>query len=103
MIKGFKMKLCKGMENEYEKRHNEIWPEMIEMIHKYGGKNYTIFLDKDTLELFGYLEVDDEEKWNESSKTEINKKWQVYMADIMERNSDNSLVSKDLKMVFHLD
>ena len=97
------MKLCKGMENEYEKRHNEIWPEMIEMIHKYGGKNYTIFLDKDTLELFGYLEVDDEEKWNESSKTEINKKWQVYMADIMERNSDNSLVSKDLKMVFHLD
>ena len=45
MIKGFKMKLYEGMEAEYEKRHNELWDEMKDMIHEYGGKNYTIFLD----------------------------------------------------------
>ena len=44
MIKGFKMKLYPGMEEEYEKRHNELWPEMQDMIHEHGGKNYTIFL-----------------------------------------------------------
>ena len=28
MIKGFKMKLYPGMEAEYEKRHNQLWPDM---------------------------------------------------------------------------
>lgn len=103
MIKGFKMKLYEGMEAEYEKRHNELWPEMKDMIHEYGGKNYSIFLDKDTLCLFGYIELEDEEKWNTSAQTAICQKWWEYMADIMETNSDKSPVSTDLKMVFHLD
>ena len=61
MIKGFKMKLFPGMEQEYERRHNLLWDEMKDMIHEYGGSNYTIFLDKETGVLFGYLEVEDEE------------------------------------------
>ena len=48
MLKGFKMKLYKGMAEEYERRHNNIWPEMKDMISQYGGKNYTIFLDEET-------------------------------------------------------
>lgn len=103
MIKGFKMKLYEGMEDEYEKRHNELWPEMKDMIHEYGGKNYSIFLDKETLTLFGYIEIEDEEKWNRSSETAICRKWWDYMADIMETNPDNSPVSIRLKQVFHLD
>ncbi len=103
MIKGFKMKLYPGQEEEYEKRHNALWPEMKDMIHEYGGSNYTIFLDKETLTLFGYLEVEDEELWEKSADTEINRKWWDYMADIMETNPDNSPVSTDLKQVFHLD
>ena len=59
MIKGFKMKLFPGMEQEYERRHNLLWDEMKDMIHEYGGSNYTIFLDKETGVLFGYLEVED--------------------------------------------
>lgn len=38
MIKGFKMKLFDGMEKEYEKRHQNLWDEMKDMIHQYGGK-----------------------------------------------------------------
>ncbi len=103
MIKGFKMKLYPGMEAEYEKRHNLLWPEMKDMIHEYGGKNYSIFLDKETLTLFGYIELEDEAKWDESANTEICRKWWDYMADIMETNPDNSPVSVDLEPVFHLD
>ena len=51
--KGFKMKLYPDMAEEYEKRHNELWPEMKEMIHEYGGRNYTIFLDRETNVLYG--------------------------------------------------
>ena len=103
MIKGFKMKLYEGQEAEYEKRHNQLWPEMKDMIHEYGGKNYTIFLDKETLTLFGYIEIEDEERWAKGADTAINRKWWDFMADIMETNPDNSPVCIDLKEVFHLD
>ena len=103
MIKGFKMKLYEGQEAEYEKRPNQLWPEMKDMIHEYGGKNYTIFLDKETLTLFGYIEIEDEERWAKGADTAINRKWWDFMADIMETNPDNSPVSIDLKEVFHLD
>ena len=49
MIKGFKMKLYSGMAEEYERRHNLLWPEMKEMIHEHGGRNYSIFLDEETM------------------------------------------------------
>ena len=101
--KSFKMKLYLGREEEYKKRHNELWDEMKEMIREYGGKNYSIFLDKETNILYGYIELESEEKWAESANTEICKKWWAYMADIMETNEDNSPVSVSLKKVFHLD
>ena len=53
--------------------------------------------------LYGYIELEDPAKWDESADTAINRKWWDYMADIMEVNPDNSPVSKDLKVVFHLD
>ncbi len=101
--KSFKMKLYEGMATEYEKRHNELWDEMKDMIHEHGGKNYTIFLDSDTNVLYAYIEVDDEEKWTKGADTAINRKWWDFMADIMETNPDNSPVSIELKEVFHLD
>ena len=103
MIKGFKMKLFPGMEQEYEKRHNALWPEMRDMIHEYGGRNYSIFLDRQTGVLFGYIEIESEELWARSADTEICRRWWHFMSDIMETNSDESPVSVDLLPVFHLD
>ena len=103
IIKGFKMRVYSDKHEEYEKRHNELWPEMKDMIHEYGGSNYTIFLDKETNILFGYIELEDPDRWNESANTAICRKWWDYMADIMDTNPDNSPVSIDLKNVFHLD
>lgn len=101
--KGFKMFLYPGMEEEYEKRHNQLWSEMRDMIHEYGGHNYSIYLDRETHVLYGYLEVEDEARWAASADTAINRKWWDFMADIMETNPDNSPVCVDLSPVFHLD
>lgn len=103
MIKAFTMKLYEGQEQEYERRHHLLWPEMKDMIHEYGGKNYSIFLDKETLILFGYIEIEDEKRWSESADTEVNRKWWDFMADIMKTNPDNSPACVDLRPVFHLD
>ena len=101
--KAFKMYLKEGMAAEYEKRHDLLWPEMKDMIHQYGGRNYSIFLEEETNTLYGYLEIEDEEIWKTSADTAVNRKWWDFMADIMETNSDNSPVAVDLKTVFHLD
>ena len=103
MIKAFKMKLHPGMEAEYKRRHDALWPDMVDMIHEYGGKNYSIFLDRETNTLFGTLEIESEQRWAESANTEICRRWWHYMADIMDTNPDESPVSVDLIPVFHLD
>lgn len=103
MRKAFKMKLYDGFKEEYKNRHNNLWTEMKEMIHEYGGKNYSIFYDEETNVLFGYIELADEELWKKSADTSINRKWWDYMADIMHTNPDNSPKSIDLVELFHLD
>ncbi len=103
MVKMFVMQLYPGMEEEYEKRHKDLWPEMVEMIHAHGGKNYSIALDPESLKLFGYIEIEDEQLWARGADTAINRRWWDYMADIMETNEDNSPVARDLRLLFHLD
>ena len=102
MIKAFKMKLLPGAEEEYEKRHNMLWDDMKDSIHRHGGSNYSIFLDRETGTLFGYIEIEDEKLWNAQADDPVNRKWWDFMADIMEVNDDNSPVSVELKNVFHL-
>lgn len=101
--KSIKMKVFKDFYDEYKKRHDEIWPEMVDMLHEYGAKNYSIFLDSESGSLFAYLEIENEDLWNKSSETEICQRWWKYMKDIMETNEDDSPVSVELKEVFHLD
>ena len=68
--KAFKMYLNTGCAREYEKRHNELWDEMKVMINEYGGHNYSIFLDDETNVLYGYIEIEDEEKQKRRSSAQ---------------------------------
>ncbi|WP_035050988.1 L-rhamnose mutarotase [Carnobacterium pleistocenium] len=103
MVKiGFKMKIYPDKLEEYEKRHNQLWPEMRQMLKEHGAISYSIFADPETNYLFGYLEIDDETKWSNTANTEINQKWWDYMKDVMETNPDNSPVTVDLKQVFEI-
>ncbi|MBD0350176.1 MAG: L-rhamnose mutarotase, partial [Flavisolibacter sp.] len=43
----FKMKLFKGCEEEYRKRHDEIWNELKYLLKQAGIKDYSIFLDEE--------------------------------------------------------
>ncbi|WP_019637653.1 L-rhamnose mutarotase [Paenibacillus fonticola] len=96
------MKVFKGCHEEYRKRHDELWPEMEQMLLEHGVVSYSIFLDEETDVLFAYLEIEDEELWSKSADTAICRKWWEYMKDIMETNADHSPVSRELKDVFYL-
>ena len=99
----FKMKLFDGNAEEYKKRHNPIWLELKEVLLNHGVIRYSIFLDKDTNDLFGYAEIEDQKKWEEIANTDVCRKWWDYMAPLMEVNADKSPVSIDLMEVFHIE
>ncbi|MFW6288485.1 MAG: L-rhamnose mutarotase [Spirochaetota bacterium] len=100
---GFTMLLKAGNEAEYQKRHDEIWPELRRELAAAGVRDYTIFLDPETLVLFAFQRVAEPDATAELSRTEIMRKWWDYMADLMEVNPDNSPVVRPLREVFHLD
>jgi len=99
----FKMKMKPGMKAEYMKRHNEVWPEIVELIRKSGISDYSIFLDEETNILFGVQKVSGNVGSQDLGFNEIQKKWWDYMADIMDTNPDHSPVTIFLDEVFHLD
>jgi len=98
----FKMKLFKGREAEYKKRHNELWPDLQELLKTAGISDYSIFLDESTGDLFGVLKAGSLEALDKLPESPVMQKWWKYMADIMESNPDNSPVSIPLTEVFFL-
>ncbi|WP_316830099.1 L-rhamnose mutarotase [Pedobacter aquatilis] len=98
----FKMKLFPGYESEYKKRHDEIWPELVKLLNDTGIAEYSIFLDKNTNDLFGVLKVADPKLMDTLPEQPVMQKWWAYMGDIMESNADNSPVSFPLEEVFYL-
>ncbi len=102
MKAAFKMKLKPGFAPEYQKRHNEIWPELSALLKANGISDYTIFLDEETHTLFAVQKLSGQSS-QDLGQTEIVQKWWAYMADLMETNPDHSPVSVPLKEVFHLD
>ena len=97
------MKLIKGFEAEYKKRHDEIWPELKSLLKDAGIGDYSIFLDEETNTLFAFQKVSGDGGSQELGQTEIVQKWWKFMADIMKTNPDNSPVSVPLEEVFYLE
>jgi L-rhamnose mutarotase len=99
----FTMKLKPGNVAEYARRHEEIWPELSQVIREAGISDYSIFLDEESLTLFAVQKRATESHAEELPEHPVVKKWWAYMAPLMETNQDNSPVCGSLKRVFHLD
>ena len=99
--KAFVMEINPGVEDEYRRRHDELWPEMHEVLKSHGVTNYSIYLSGTTL--YAYAEIADESAWASLAEEPVVRKWWDHMADIMKVNDDNSPVAVDLEEMFHLD
>jgi L-rhamnose mutarotase len=99
----FRMKLNPGMEAEYRRRHDEIWPEMVAMLREAGVSDYSIFLDRETDTLFAVLWRRKDHAMDALAANPIEQNWNRHMADIMATNPDKSAVITDLVPVFHMD
>lgn len=84
----WKARVKPGMLSEYKRRHDNIWPEMVELLKKAGIRNYTIWTDGE--ELFGYYECDNGIEYAEKAQagSPIVDKWNEYMKDVMVMEMD---------------
>jgi L-rhamnose mutarotase len=98
----FRMNLNPGQAAEYEKRHDEIFPELSQALKDAGVSDYTIWLDPESNHLFGILTRTDDHTMAKLPDTAIMKRWWKHMADIMETHPDNVPVQVPLKQVFYL-
>lgn len=98
----FKMRLNPGMEAEYTRRHDEIWPELVQLLKDTGISNYSIHLDRETDTLFGYLERREDHGMDDLPNHPVMQRWWAYMGDIMATNPDGSPVAIPLTETFYL-
>jgi L-rhamnose mutarotase len=97
------MAVHSGLEAEYERRHRPIWPDLERTLIEHGVVTYSIYLDPETRDLFGYVEVEDEGRWAAIAQTEVCRRWWRHMREIMPANADDSPVARELREVFHVN
>jgi L-rhamnose mutarotase len=98
----FRMNLNPGQAAAYEKRHDEIFPELVLALKNAGVSDYTIWLDPEDHHLFATLVRSDDHHLQALPDMEIVKRWWAFMSDIMETHPGNEPVQVPLTKVFHL-
>ena len=98
----FRMKLHAGQMAEYKRRHDAIWPELVELLHDAGVSDYSIHLDQETNHLIGVLTRTNDHGMDTLPDHPVMQKWWAHMGDIMDTNTDNSPVAVALTPLFHM-
>jgi L-rhamnose mutarotase len=96
------MSVDAGQSAEYERRHQPIWQELETVLLAHGVRTYSIFIDPETHDLFGYVDIEDESRWAAVATTDVCRRWWRHMRDIMPANADDSPVARELREVFHI-
>lgn len=99
----FTMSIKPGSEEEYRRRHRQVWPEMQAELKRAGCYRYSIYARG--LDLFAYMEVEDFERYlSVMAESEVASRWEAYMSDILIRETDPATgFPSVLPEVFHLD
>ena len=96
--------LKEGKREEYIRRHNEIWQEMVDLLKSAGICNYSIWLSGN--DIFGYYECEKGIDFATKTQSEspIVDKWNEYMDDVMEMPLDPETGAQPhLIQAFNLD
>lgn len=101
----FRLKVRAEVRDEYVRRHEAVWPDMLEALAATGWHNYSLFLDADGT-LIGYFETPDlDAALAGMAALEVNERWQSEMAPFFEsldgRRPDEGFLVLD--EVFNLD
>ena len=101
--RAFVLQIRPGAAEEYQRRHDAIWPELVDTLKTHGVHNYSIFRCESSPSLFAYVEIEDLERWQAVGRTEVGQRWRKHMSELLVTHSDCSPVVTPLHEVFHLE
>jgi L-rhamnose mutarotase len=92
-----------GTEQEYRRRHDEIWPEMVSALKASGISNYTLFLRD--LEVIAYAECEPDAPtaFAKMAATDVDKRWAAWFEEIIDRRYGEDGKAMRVPEVWHLD
>ena len=99
----FRMQLKPGVTAEYKKRHDEIWPELAQLLSDSGIHDYSIFLDEETLHLFAVLKLREPNRREALPRHPLMRRWWDHMKDLMITQPDGRPMEWPLVPLFHLE
>lgn len=99
----FTFEIHSGKEEEYKRRHDEIWPEMVEAIREAGLRNYTLF--RRGTQVIGYVEChpDIETAFAKIGASDVNTRWGEWFEDVIVDLTDETGQLRFHHEVWHQD
>ena len=99
----FRMVLHPGMREEYERRHAQIRPDLVELLRDAGIRDYRIFFDPSSHHLFAVLRRPRHHGMDALASHALMRRWWESMRDIMQTEPGGEPFQVALQQVFHLE
>lgn len=98
----FTFEIYEGAEDEYKKRHDEIWPELVADIKAAGFSNYSLFRRGTQIVAYAEVEPDLPTALAKLSTSENNARWATWFEDLIVNLTDARGNLMFFREVWHL-
>ena len=99
----FTFEIHPGAEEEYKRRHDEIWPELLAALKGAGINNYTLFRRGTQIMAYCECEPDAATAFATVGATEVNQRWAQWFEDVIVDLTDEHGELRWAEEVWHLD
>jgi|SRR4051794_31714443 L-rhamnose mutarotase len=99
----FMFEIKPGTEDEYKRRHDEIWPELVDVIKGAGVSNYSLFRRGTQIVAYCECEPDVATAFGKIGESEANGRWSEYFEDVIVSLTDEDGELRVAQEVWHLD
>jgi L-rhamnose mutarotase len=99
----FTFEIYPGMEAEYKKRHDEIWPELVAAIQESGFRNYSLFRRDQQIVAYVECHPDVASAFAKLAGYESTARWGEWFEDVIVSLTDANGELMTLEEVWHLD
>jgi L-rhamnose mutarotase len=94
---GFALKLRPHCYEEYKRRHDELWPELAEILRA-QGISMVIYRFEDFL--FVHETAPSEQSWQALNEHPVTARWNEYMAEVLETDGNGNILFHKLPLAF---
>jgi L-rhamnose mutarotase len=99
----FSFRVAPGAEEEYDRRHRDVWPELRAALRDHGVRNYTLFRRGPTVVAYAECHPDAATAFGGVGATEVNRRWSQWFEGVVLGLTDDAGRLHTLPEVWHLD